>query len=362
MNKNIISKKNINTDINASLVIGSYLDTLGFKNTIWEFNFGNEIKSLQDGILITSEIIHNYYAIGGNNIDISKWSASDDTIMMIAVKKAIINGGSEKNYITEFLKIYPELIKSKRGSGISTLKSLKELKNYNKMIKYDKSMGGNGAAMRTAFIGLTYRKKEDLNKLIHHSIYSSRLTHNYTLGFLGGYVTALFCSYAINKIDPFNWSTLLLDTIPMVDEYMKSTDIYDNYNNDKNDFWDLWYKFNEEKLNFYKHKSNDFLFGADRFNSLIKYEPALKINLDFNKMAASGIGAVIFAYDALLMSYSFNQKKFSFESLLYFSTLHCGDNDTTGIIAGNWYGAFSGFTEFDQNKIDMLEFKNELIN
>ena len=353
--------ENINSDINASLAIGSYLDTLGFKNTLWEFNFGNNVNSLQKALLISSEIIHNYYALGGNNIDISKWNASDDTIMMIAVKKAILNGGTEENYIKEFLKIYPELVKSKRGSGISTLKSLKELKNYNKMLKYDKNMGGNGAAMRTAFIGLTFRKKDELNKLISHSISSSRLTHNYTLGFLGGYVTALFCSYAINKIDPFNWSTLLIYTIPMVDDYMKTTDIYDNYNNDKNKFWDLWYKFNEEKINLYEHKSSDLLFGAERFSSLMKYEPALSNNEDFSKMAASGIGAVIFAYDALLMSYDFNKKKFNFDNLVYFSTLHFGDNDTTGIIAGNWYGAYSGFSEFDDRKKNMLEFKNELL-
>ena len=54
--------------------------------------------------------------------------------------------------------------------------------------------------------------------------------------------------------------------------------------------------------------------------------------------------------------------KFSVESLMFFSALHFGDNDTTGAVAGAWYGAFFGFKKFDQEKINQLELKNELEN
>jgi ADP-ribosylarginine hydrolase len=351
----------IKNNINASLCIGSYLDTLGFKNSLWEFNFGNKLESLQKGIIVMSEIIHNYYSLGGNKIDISTWKASDDTIMMIATKKAVDNGGKDKDYEKEYLKILPELNKKIRGAGLSTITSLNKLKR-NTEIKYDKFMGGNGAAMRTAYIGLKYYEESDIDKLIHQSIYSSRLTHNYTMGFLGGFVTALFCAFALRGIDPFKWAILLIDHISKVDNYMKNTDIYDLYQKDKDKFWDLWHKFIEEKLNFYEHKSTEFLFGADRYNNLLKYEPAItKENYDYSKFGASGIGAVIFAYDALLMSYNFKNKEYNFDNLVYYSTLHFGDNDSTGIIAGNWYGAYVGFKDFDQDKIDMLEFKKDLI-
>ena len=62
------------------------------------------------------------------------------------------------------------------------------------------------------------------------------------------------------------------------------------------------------------------------------------------------------------MSYNFRLKKFNFNNLIYYSTLHFGDNDSTGIIAGNWYGAYLGFNNFDKSKINMLEFKSKLIN
>tara|TARA_B100001121_G_scaffold304885_1_gene321165 strand:- start:6356 stop:7414 length:1059 start_codon:yes stop_codon:yes gene_type:complete len=347
-------------NIKASLCIGSYLDTLGFKDGMWEFNFGNELNSLQKAILVMNEIQHNYISLGGDDIDISDWKASDDTIMMIATMDSVKKGGGEENYKKEYLKIYSELKKKIRGSGMSTLKSL-ELLIKKKKNNYNKSMGGNGAAMRTAYIGLKYSKESQLDKLIQESITASRLTHNHTLGFLGGLVTAYFCSLAIRKINPFKWSKMLIDIIPNVNKYMKYTDINKEYENDKDKFWSLWYKFNEEKLNHYEFKSEDFLFGADRYNSLVEYEPAItKENFDFSKFGASGIGAVIFAYDSLLMSYNFKTKKFNFNNLIYFSTLHFGDNDSTGIIAGNWYGAYSGFENFDKNKINMLEFKSKL--
>lgn len=347
-------------NIKASFCIGSYLDTLGFKEGLWEFNFGNDVNSLQKAILVMSEIHHNYLSMGGSDIDISEWKASDDTVMMIATRDAIKKGGSIKNFTSEYLSIYPELKKKIRGSGRSTLQSLELLKK-NKKNKYDKSMGGNGAAMRTAFIGLHYYKESQLEKLIEISIESSRLTHNHTLGFLGGFVTAYFCSLAMRKINPFEWSKMLIKVIPKVDKYMKTTDISKEYEEDKDDFWSLWYKFNEEKINHYEYKSQEFLFGADRYNSLVEYEPAItKENYDFSKFGASGIGAVIVAYDALLMSYNFEKKEFSFNTLVYFSTLHFGDNDSTGIMAGNWYGAYLGFQGFDKSKVNMLEFKKIL--
>lgn len=348
--------------IKASLCIGSYLDTLGFKDGMWEFNFGNDLNSLQKAILVMNEIQHNYLALGGSDINIKDWKASDDTIMMISVKEAIKKGGGIKNYKNEFLKIKSELKKKIRGSGMSTLKSL-DLLSKNKKNKYNKSMGGNGAAMRTAYIGLKYYKTSDLDKLIEESISSSRLTHNHTLGFLGGFVTAYFCSLALRNINPFEWSKMLITIIPNIDKYMKTTDIYNEYQEDKKQFWSLWYKFNEEKINHYEFKSSDFLFSADRYNSLVSYEPAItKEKFDFSKFGASGIGSTIFSYDALLMSYNFKLKKFNFNNLVYYSTLHFGDNDSTGIIAGNWYGAYLGFNNFDKNKINMLEFKSKLIN
>ena len=56
--------------------------------------------------------------------------------------------------------------------------------------------------------------------------------------------------------------------------------------------------------------------------------------------------------------------KYNWNSLIYYSTLHFGDNDSTGIIAGCWYGALRAFDDFSQEKVDyiinQLEFKKDL--
>ena len=147
--------------IKASIILGSYLDTLGFYGGFWEFNFKikEDINNLQTAYNINYEIVADFFSKGGFNINISDWDASDDTIMMIATIKACNKGGSQENFIDEYLKIMPLLEEKKRMSGIATLNSLKILKKTRDASKiiYSSSMGGNGAAMRTHYIGIHFK-------------------------------------------------------------------------------------------------------------------------------------------------------------------------------------------------------------
>jgi ADP-ribosylglycohydrolase len=99
-----------------------------------------------------------------------------------------------------------------------------------KAIPYSEVMGGNGAAMRTHYIGAHYHG--DIEKIIEVSIMASRLTHNYPLGFLGGMVTALFTSYALSDIPPWKWTDMLieLEENKTIDRIMKKSDIYKTSN------------------------------------------------------------------------------------------------------------------------------------
>lgn len=69
----------------------------------------------------------------------------------------------------------------------------------------------------------------------------------------------------------------------------------------------------------------------------------------------TGFDAVIIAYDALL---GCNK---SWEELCKRAMLHGGDNDTTGCIAGAWYGALYGFEDVPQIHYRSLEKKDQLI-
>ena len=79
------------------------------------------------------------------------------------------------------------------------------------------------------------------------------------------------------------------------------------------------------------------------------------------------------AYDSILLSIipkenpneELDLKKpntfmYSWQNLVFLSTLHFGDNDTTGAIAGMLFGALRGFDGVSKKVIDMLEFKEEI--
>tara|TARA_B100001093_G_scaffold519419_1_gene608387 strand:+ start:1311 stop:2465 length:1155 start_codon:yes stop_codon:yes gene_type:complete len=365
-----------NEKVKASIFLLSYFDTLGFYNKFWEFNMGNQyIPDEEFASQIWLNIIHNFFALGGfSNIDLTDWNCSDDTILTISTGIACLNGGTEKDYIDEFLKALPILKDNTkdRMPGLATIDSLELIKRFKKLEKldYDSSLGGNGAAMRTSIIGLIYYKESDLEKLIENSILSSRITHNYSIGFLGGFVTALFTSYAIRDIPVWEWVDKLLELYEskILDNYMKKTNIYKKYVKDNEKFFDNWYQYKEQTLSKFKENHREFEIYSDRINYLLPYNDLGK-NKNFFKFGVSGISALIVAYDSLLMSYRGNEfpldlnkkdLKFSVDSLIFFSTLHFGDNDTTGAIAGAWYGAIFGFKHFDQNKLNQLEMKDEL--
>ena len=84
----------------ASITFGSYLDTLGFYNGNWEFNLGynKKISEITIAQHLNFNIIQQYFALGGLNINISNWKSSDDTILMMAIAKGCLKGGTEQNY------------------------------------------------------------------------------------------------------------------------------------------------------------------------------------------------------------------------------------------------------------------------
>jgi ADP-ribosylglycohydrolase len=363
--------------ISASLVLGSYLDTLGFRNSKWEFNFNYEITNNYDAMFVNYYIVTEFFSLGGFDIDLSNWIASDDTIMMIATKKACLKGASEKNFIDEYLKIYPLLLEKKRVSGLTTLESLKILSKYKdpSKIKYNDNMGGNGAAMRTHYIGIHF--KNDINKTIETSIIASKLTHYHPLGFLSGMTTAVFANFAINNIVPWEWCNKLIElelngTIDkIVEKIINDDSIYSKYLDDKNTYWIPWFKYKEKRNNKFDIKTPEFIYGPDRFADLFDVLYTDKQKINYNKFGFSGVSSVITALDSILLSILPNEPngtinlkkevKYSWQNLIILSTLHFGDNDTIGAITGMLYGALRGYDGVSKDVINMLEFKKELL-
>jgi ADP-ribosylarginine hydrolase len=365
--------------IEASIMFASYFETIGFKNSIWEFNYNINITSLDSYLAIWTTLSQEFIILGGsNNINIKNWNSSDDTILIISIIKSILDGGGQKNYIENFVDSYKLLYDNKRGSGINTLETIKLLKQKIS-IRIKSTMGGNGAALRTGPIGIYWYN--NIEKVIEEAIISSILTHNYYIGFLGGMITALFTAFAINNIPPWLWIKELLKLYndKIIHKY------YPKFHNieDLDKYINYWKKYDESRLSKIKYKNSldIFLFAGDRITQLLEYNPDPKIQelilsgqnlkkLDYgwNNIASTGIDACIYSYDCLLMSMftpnskilDFNNIQYNIDTFIFLIAIHPGDNDTTGAIGGTWFGALNGYNNFNKNRLLELEFYTEI--
>jgi len=361
--------------IEGCLYLSSFLETLGYFNGHWEFNYGNKIDTVKEGVIMNYFFLHEYYLRGGlNNINFQTLKSSDDTLLIIATTDALINGGGVTNYINSYLKYLPKLKEDERQSGIATLQSLEEIrlsKNIN-VIKYSSKYGGNGAAIRTAPIGLKYYKNYE--KVCEEALLASLVTHNYALGFLGGIVTALFTAFAVNNINPFEWSLKLEEMYKnkffnnIIEKHVK-----ENIISDINEYFIYWEKYNEERLTKMKFRNLQVFTNASfKIQDLTTYSSIdyLGKMRGYEKFGGSGLEGPLIAYDNFLLSAIPNDKmevdiknpKFSWESFIFHNVFFFGDNDSTSAISGSWYGAYLGIDKFPINKIKELEFYDELKN
>jgi ADP-ribosylarginine hydrolase len=366
----------MNEKIEASLMLASYFETLGFKNGLWEFNYNISINSLYDYSSVWNTLNHHFLILGGTrNITINDWNASDDTIMIIATAKAV----KKSNYQEEYLNIYDLLIDQKRASGINTIESLEKIKKK-ETIGINSKMGGNGAAMRTSPIGLYYY--DDIEKVIEESLKASMITHNYYIGFLGGMVVALFTAFAMKNIPAWKWCDELIKLYnnKIIHKYYSK----DHNISDLDEYMGYWKRYQETRINKLKYKNtlDSFIYPEDRVAYLLSFYPLKKIKemifkgqnlkkltFEWSRIASTGLDACIYAYDCLLMSMitpnrkdlDLNNFTYSFDTFMMLVCIHPGDNDTTAAIGGSWFGALNGYSDFDKIRIKELEFYDELL-
>jgi ADP-ribosylarginine hydrolase len=372
--------------IEASILLGSYLDTIGFKNGEIEFNIGKVANTPSQAIALSYINTYHYFLLGGiNKMSLLKLKASDDTLLMIATGYAVLDGGGERNYIDQYIKWYPIISEPFRFMGNQTTDSIlllqKLIKNkkdsYLSDIPYLDTMGGNGAAIRTSIIGLKWY--DDINKIIEESIIASRVTHNFPIGFLGGLITALFTSFAYNDIKPWKWIDKLLEIYEnkQIINYIHSSNFSNTLDEEIDNYFYYWYKYKEERLiNIMQfRRTKEFIDPMYLINMMLDYNSNLKkkyknSNANLNEIGSSGLDSVILAYDCLLLSIvpkdnytiDLNNIEYSWDSLVFFGCLHVGDTDSTGIILGSWYGALNGFNDINTSKLIELEFYHELKN
>ena len=373
MKKKLLCEKKIYYGI----LLHSIGDTIGFKNGDWEFFGKKNYKTLNKSSAFehTLELIYEFISLGGfTGLDIKGWLCSDDTLSHIALVKSLIyNFKSKEDLCKKFSDelcnaYFNDTIKKEFRFWGSTTKDAindlcKKLKWNNS--PYDNYKGGSGAAMRSLCLGLVFNnqnkklklKKNDMYiKLVEYSIDLSRITHNSVFGYMGGVVCALFSSFAFDNYPIDVWYDLMRDTLNIcLDSIMKKLGIdYDKFLKNKNEFFNKWSKYQEYRFNLdYNSKNGQFIVKeADKnlyqrikkLYELFSVPEGLNVdqyndnNKDNNFIpffpGSNGCDSMIISYDALLLCDG------SYEKLIYYSMLHCGDSDTVGCISSGLFGIY----------------------
>jgi len=213
--------------------------------------------------------------------------------------------------------------------------------------------------MRSSCIGLAFFGKKNREKLIEFAIETSRITHNSAVGYLGGLTSALFTALAIEKVPIKKWPFELMDIIEsgLIEKYLKKTKGLKEYNKDKDQFISKWKVYIEDKFddngNIIIRKSSKNLIQR----TVYYYKNfAFKTDNNYENMfiGSGGDDSVIIAYDALIDSGK------NWEKLVIYAMLHMGDTDTTGCIAGSWYGAMYGLYDIPPQMITDLEYTKKI--
>jgi ADP-ribosylarginine hydrolase len=349
--------KEIESKYIATILLHALGDTIGFKNGLWEFFPNNSSYGS------TLEKLYEFIQLGGiNNIDLSDWSISDDTILHMAVAKSLIFCNNDENLIDEtakqFIKAYDMMIHDKengknRYGGIAVEKHillLKQGKKWNEF-EYDKYGGGNGSAMRCNCIGLAYFGENNRKKLIDYSVRSSKLTHVNSIGWLGGLSTALMTSFILENINIIHWIPKMLKIIESADvkKYVDSQNKDDISSYEQ--FVQAWKTYYETR--FKDGKPINIKSHTNLIQRLIFYNNIFELNA-MGKMGFSGYSAVIVAYDCLLDAGN------CWEKLVIYSMINNFDSDTIGAIAGGFYGTLYGLNNVPIGNLKYIEFKDKL--
>lgn len=347
-------------NIEACLILGSYMDTIGYHNGKYEFNFNTNAFNENEAYDVWIKIITDFASKDGfNNMNIKDLRSSDDTIMMIHTGYIMLNDIINTNtYIKQYILAYKDLLKKERGSGIRLTRSLEYynrfgVKGYKDIYMYDG--GGNGAAMKACVIGIRFHN--NISELISHSIQSAKYTHNNPYGYLGSMAVALIICYALKKINPNIWIDNIIDIYNNNKIFNKiKSFIKKEEKNEFENFFVILEQFNNKYIKENNFKQNEI------FNLIKKYEPAFKRNAEYSMYGQSGIGLIIAVMFCIMNSVVYINNKYivNINKSLIFSSLCFGDSDTIGMIVGNIIGCLSGYEFIKHINFKDLEFYNEI--
>lgn len=337
-----MGSQSMQSQYEACLLLGAVGDAMGYNNGRWEFERRGEtihLEVLEQGGLAA--------------IDLRSFRVSDDTVMAIATSTALLEADEKisSDYLFPIMAAhYIECMKDMKGRapGTCTTQSLRTLEKdgveNGYLTVFNPNGGGCGAAMRAVPIGLRFPHAHQYKDLIRVAVESGRITHHHPTGYMGSVAVALFTSLAIRRVPIEEWGMILMNSIKDVKSYIEETQ-------------------HEVQLNLrhivtFEKTWCNYLLERNLFNGLgpvmfpdeygVKERDTFYHSLNSSGWGGcTGIDAPLIAYDALLGSGA------NWIKLCERAMLHGGDSDSTGILAGSWYGLI-----YDMNTVPLRHYAN----
>lgn len=342
----------------ATLVLYGIGDIISYLNGKWKTNYNlpNDIRRrriIHHNIDLISELISDFIYLGGiTQFSLKDYGISSRTYYLVMVGNSLINDGqsddiAEKIKESILMGFNKQIKKTYKQYNLDIDDEYKILDNIDRS---DTIKNTNGVATRNLCIGLYYNGKKNRTKLIDVAINSGRATHKSSIAYLSGLTTALFTAFAIENIPLNKWVFKMIKILES--EYVKKY-----INNNKDDLYDYliyikyWKKYIETR---FKNKEIIELGIFYNLQSRVNYFNEHFIINKNEYIGETGLSAVIIAYDSLITC------KNSFEKLIYYSILHIGDNNATGVIACGLYGAFYGFSNVPKYLVEDSSFQKEV--
>jgi ADP-ribosylarginine hydrolase len=359
------------------MVLAGLGDCFGFYNGSYEFNYGNRfdrsnfgVHFAKAGANFSNFLVFDFIRKGGfSKHPKEDMRVSDDTVLHVTVAEALLKADTVKNFVKQTEKNLVACIDTPEKeaymtdvlmAGITTMKNLKLLRMGTdwRSFRYDEEEGGTGACMRSMCIGLALHRPSDVEMMMVATFESAMVTHKNAIAFLGAFASAYLTSLAVQRVEPKRWGHELVSvlTTNMMDNFIEKRykPIYKDYIIDKNNFLIKWKTYLEMRF-----RDDEWV----HFKALVvPSERSKMFSMKFahNKEevmypGAGGDDSVIFAYDAFLDASD------NWEALMVNAMFHVGDSDTTGSIAGAFYGAYHGFKNVPKHMLQKFRERDNLL-
>ncbi|CAF3606061.1 unnamed protein product [Adineta steineri] len=336
-----MNSNNLLEQYKACMILSGVGDSLGYRSGIWQFN--------SNGKDIHRELYERFDQIEDIRIELPQWRVSDDTVLHLAIAQVLAEYGDRDPSPTLYSRVAKKLkeilndLKNRHPSS-STVTAINHLSENNWTQTYSAVTNDCTAAVRSMSIGLRYSHPSEFEKLMHVSIEISRMTHTHVWGFMGGFTSALFTSYAIQQKPLQTWSRCLLEILPTVQNYIKTQQRPDLAQNMRS--WSSFEIFWKEFLLKQEINIKD-IEQRDEFYRQFSHA---------GWAGASGTDCIAIAYNSLLTCHG------SWTELCKRAALHGGHGDATGCVAGALFGAIYGFENVPKQNYKNVEYHDELEN